>query len=417
MQVRLVSLIVFLLSSLVQAGLLEKAVQPQERLPQAVTGRPWARHTIDAGSRGADGVRVADLNSDGLPDLVTGWEEGGEVWVYLNPGVERSSHLWPKVMVGQVASPEDAVFVDVNGDEILDVVSSCEGREKTVYAHLAHADAGERLSGDQWTTAAFPATQREAWWMFCLPLEVDGKHGVDLVLGAKGRGAQVGWLESPADSTKLENWLWHPLVDVGWIMSLRHRDVDGDEDQDIIFSDRRGTERGIWWLENPGVADALGDPWPKHAIAGQDREVMFLDMGDLDGDGLEDMVCAAKQDDVVFAKRLATLSPRWEEEVIPMPTGVGTGKGVAIGDLDADQAVDLVVSCENARGTIGVFWLRKSENDHWIAKDISGAAEGIKFDRIELLDLDGDMDLDVVTCEETDNLGVIWYENPAFERW
>ena len=194
MQVRLVSLIVFLLSSLVQAGLLEKAVQPQERLPQAVTGRPWARHTIDAGSRGADGVRVADLNSDGLPDLVTGWEEGGEVWVYLNPGVERSSHLWPKVMVGQVASPEDAVFVDVNGDEILDVVSSCEGREKTVYAHLAHADAGERLSGDQWTTAAFPATQREAWWMFCLPLEVDGKHGVDLVLGAKGRGAQVGWL-------------------------------------------------------------------------------------------------------------------------------------------------------------------------------------------------------------------------------
>ena len=37
-------------------------------------------------------------------------------------------------------------------------------------------------------------------------------------------------------------------------------------------------------------------------------------------------------------------------------------------------------------------------------------------DRIELLDLDGDGDLDVLTCEERQNkngLGVIWYENPA----
>ena len=27
-------------------------------------------------------------------------------------------------------------------------------------------------------------------------------------------------------------------------------------------------------------------------------------------------------------------------------------------------------------------------------------------------DLDDDGDLDVITCEETSNLGVIWYENP-----
>ena len=33
-----------------------------------------------------------------------------------------------------------------------------------------------------------------------------------------------------------------------------------------------------------------------------------------------------------------------------------------------------------------------------------------KFDRLELLDLDEDGDLDVLTCEKRDNLGVIWYE-------
>ena len=43
--------------------------------------------------------------------------------------------------------------------------------------------------------------------------------------------------------------------------------------------------------------------------------------------------------------------------------------------------------------------------------EISGGA-GIKFDLVELVDLDGDEDLDVLTCEESANLGVIWYENP-----
>ena len=43
--------------------------------------------------------------------------------------------------------------------------------------------------------------------------------------------------------------------------------------------------------------------------------------------------------------------------------------------------------------------------------DIGGSV-GYKFDRLELLDLDQDGDLDVLTCEERDNLGVVWYENP-----
>ena len=52
----------------------------------------------------------------------------------------------------------------------------------------------------------------------------------------------------------------------------------------------------------------------------------------------------------------------------------------------------------------------------WDWHQLSGP-KGIKFDRIELLDIDGDGDLDVLTCEEnygtnSQGLGVIWYENP-----
>ena len=58
--------------------------------PNPVLATPWPRHTIDATSRGADGARLGDVNRDGRPDLVTGWEEGGVVRVYLPPSPTES---------------------------------------------------------------------------------------------------------------------------------------------------------------------------------------------------------------------------------------------------------------------------------------------------------------------------------------
>lgn len=63
----------------------------------------------------------------------------------------------------------------------------------------------------------------------------------------------------------------------------------------------------------------------------------------------------------------------------------------------------------------GVFWLSydKSPADkQWTDHDIGGAL-GLKYDRFEMIDLDGDGDLDLMSCEERDQLGVFWYENPT----
>ena len=53
-----------------------------------ISDAQWKRHIIDDSSRGADGVRVEDVNGDGYLDLTTGWEEGGVVRVTLNPDPE-----------------------------------------------------------------------------------------------------------------------------------------------------------------------------------------------------------------------------------------------------------------------------------------------------------------------------------------
>ena len=379
---------------------------------------PWTRHVVDDSSRGADGVRLKDVNGDGLPDITTGWEEGGVTRVYLHPGPAKVRSPWPRVTVGKTPSVEDAVFADLDGDGAVDVISSCEGKTRKIFVHWAPKKPEDYLDARRWTTEAVPAAADYTKWMFALPLRGDGRRGTDLVVGAKGDDALVGVLKAPRVPRNLDEWSLKKWAPAGWIMLLAAADVDADGDQDVVFSDRKRAARGIYWLENPG--DSSSDTtWNRHPLGAIDREVMFLDIADLDADGTDEVVVAVRPDEIHVLSPTAEPTSPWGNQTIrpEYPDGLGTAKGVCVGDLDRDGRLDLVYSCEHAHPPKrGVAWLHNcpsKEGGSWKTRDISGP-EGIKFDRIELIDLDSDGDLDVLTCEERHNgrgLGIIWYEN------
>ena len=391
---------------------------PPEAPPVEQAAGPWKRHTIDNSSRGADGVRLGDANGDGLMDIATGWEEGGVVRVYLNPGPDKAKAKWPAVTVGKAKNVEDAVFVDIDGDGALDVVSSCEGKTRTMFVHWAPKDKAKYLDADSWTTEPIPATVGKQMWMYCLPMQINDKRGVDLVVGSKGKGAAVGWLESPDDPRKLTEWKYHKIVDAGWIMSIRSAKIDADDRADILVSDRKGKSAGVYWLARKN------DAWKRSDISRVSHEFLFLDAS-RHADGRVDVIIASTRNGKIvrYARAglyndsgEATNNIEWTKTSIANPFGVGNGKAVAIADIDADGTLDLVHTANNGgnRKHPGVTWIPGgvSVARPRDAQNISGP-QGVKFDRIELVDLDGDGDLDVITCEERDNLGVIWYENPT----
>lgn len=377
---------------------------------------PWKRHIIDDSSRGADGTRLADVNGDGLSDIATGWEQGGVTRVYLNPGPLKSKAKWPAVTVGKTPNVEDAVFVDLDNDGAVDVVSSCEGRTRTMFVHWAPKKKSDYLNPKKWKTAPLPASLGKMMWMFALPMDIDGKNGIDLVGSAKGGGAEIGWFESPDNPRDLSAWKYHTLRKSGWIMSLVKTDMDGDGDEDIVATDRKGKNSEALWLENPGRNGNIRKPWKTHHIGGRGREMMFLELFDLDGDGLQDIISSVRPKMIAFFKRQDALGRNWQPHYQTLPENSGGSKCVSAGDIDLDGQPDLVFSCERATPPMsGVMWLEYSESPSetkWKAHDISGP-KGVKHDLIPLIDLDGDGDLDAITCEESTNLGVIWYENPA----
>ncbi|QDT66790.1 FG-GAP repeat domain-containing protein [Calycomorphotria hydatis] len=367
------------------------------------SAQEWQLHSIDNVGKGADGVRFTDVNHDGLLDIACGWEEAHETRAYLHPGANHVRKPWPKVVVGKSGRVEDAVFCDLDGDGAFDVISASE--DKKILIHWAPEPSDDFLNPSAWETSVIPSSVGIHNWMITVPLQIDGKHGPDLL--AAGKGNQVVWFESPPDARILSDWKMHVISEKGgWTMGLTAVDMDADGDLDALMSIRT-MNPGVRWLENPGPKSDQTKPWLVHEIGPSDTAMGFVSVADLDQDEILDVVSPAMSEKKLFIYRgmdhSATL---WETIEVQLPKD--RNKGIAIGDVNNDEKTDLVVSQEFAE----IYILQHDgdiKNGNW---DLQKIASGGKFDDITLYDVDNDGDLDVFTTDERGRQ-VIWCENPT----
>jgi hypothetical protein len=396
----------------------------------------WQMWVIDASGNGADGVHTGDMNRDGFIDVVSGWEQSGELMLYLNPGPESVRHLkaWHRIDVSggvTIKGIEDAAFADLDLDGFDDaVLSSIESDTQTLGIHWL---AGENLEDPGDWRGVNLAPHKRAGYMKARAAQIDGVGGADIVSGTKaidGKMASIFWFKAPQESESGDLGPWQRFyvggVDVKTV-TLVIKDMDADGRLDIVFSGRRG----VGWFRNPGYQSLGISPgtavWERIVITPSGSEFTFCDHI---VDRMEDMIVATSHDSGMVAKwlkRLDDTGRHWAEYPITsasLRSEKQSGlkfviKGVACGYVDADDRIDVVFT-GSGHGH-GVFMMTPrtdiASGLPWDLVNLTPYAAYMKYDNLRLVDIDADGDLDILTTEEgagvfTPGKGVLWLENP-----
>ena len=325
----------------------------------------WQRHAIDDLPYRAMFIHAADLNQDGLPDLVAGG------WWWTHPGTLTGT--WQRHTIGEPLRNMAAIY-DFDRDGDVDIVGTeGVGASKntrfvwaendgqgtfTVHSNINYTGAGDFLQGctvleiDNHPAVALswhrdgggihalmvPAKRAEITWSSRLlsttvssppqgedlaPGDIDRDGDLDLLLGDV-------WLRQDANT-----WSTQRLgkITEGEPDRVDLVDVNGDGRLDAVMALEKGTN--VWWFAGP--ADPTG-PWTQHKIGTIAGQGFSMDTVDVDNDGDPDVIIGehrGKTENRVVVFENTKQGATWKQHVIDK------GPKDQIDHHDGTQAVDM----------------------------------------------------------------------------
>lgn len=358
-------------------------------LPPSFRERTIATDAVDASS-----VFAADLDSDGDLDVLSASRQDTIAW-YENdgstpPGFRR------RVVTSDLRVPLAVSAADVDGDQDPDVLSASFG-DNTIAWH-------ENLHGEQGSQELFVAHVVSTTAMGAAAVsaaDLDGDGDTDL-LSASRLDGKVAWYEQRPAVDRAEQGKGvaeivfdeHVLTTAAALAtSVQAGDFDGDGDLDVVVA--ASGDDSILWFENDCNAPPCTVPgFAEGVISDTAIEVRAVFAADLDADGDDDVVAASSGDDTVaWFEFQGGVTPTFTRHVISASTV--SADGVQVTDVDGDADLD-VVSISAGTGDVQTHdelsWFESDgaadpdlTEEHVIATVASGAQSVTTAD----LDMDG----------------------------
>jgi len=221
---------------------------------------------------------------------------------------------------------------------------------------------------------------------------------------------------------------------------VRCTDVDRDGDLDVVVLRSGSASFDISWQENPlpdGAAAAAF--WPQNDRPGPivrpigESEAGFdmIEIGDLDGDGLDDVLAVVQADSLLrwFRRPLDPAEQTFPWDVFNMVQySTLTPTAMDIAEVDVNGQLGVVAA---AGGHIRWFKpLDDSPFEHWSEQFVVsdsmigdssatvGSSPFFPINSVHAVDIDDDGRLDIVATfdrEGTDNDLIVWFQNTEIE--
>ena len=341
-------------------------------------------------------VFAADVDGDGAEDVLStsAADYDADVSWYRNEG--QGVFGPQRVITLEVTLPYAVAAADIDGDGDMDVLSASygEGDVDDTVAWYENTDGqgtfgeqkvlGEHVGGASAVTTA----------------DLDGDGDLDVVFGTLGYyTGQVAWFENQGGGQFGTSR--QVTQDVDGVESLDAADLDGDGDLDLIsasFYDNK-----VAWYPNQGGGVFGAQQLLAEDVAGATAALA----ADLDGDGDFDLALSGFMDDLIAWSENTDGQGTFAAPAVVSQAGAIGVETVAVGDLDGDGDLDALA----ASVLDGVFsWFENidGQGDFGPQRPIGQPDLGAIY--IEAADLDGDDDLDVLTCNVT-TATVAWHEN------
>jgi hypothetical protein len=412
----------------------------------------WTRHDIDTNWPRQIAVTAADLNLDGRLDVIVGPAESAGRLVWYEAPAEAAAGRWTTHLIDDGAAYLHTFkAADINNDGVLEVIAAemHQSEKKRVLVYY-------RQKG-KWQQQAIAATGSHN-----LRIADIGSDGDIDIVGANWGGPhhplemwenlivdrpkkEPGWSYQQVDARRAR---WGDFAAPSWnrYFGLAFGDVNGDRRLDIAA--------GRYFYRNPGRE---GAPWPRVDFGRNVDAMLITEIGGRAGviaEALPDVFWMRPRDGQGSAwdavrigsvpatehvnsqgYALAQIVRGGRPEVLltgaggiysfEIPDRPGSGEwrrtriaadtseeGIAPADYDGDGLVDVAASGKEGRE---VFWFRNpgSGAPDWERRAIGKTAEWA--DRFAPADINGDGRIDVVVAEECAYWGasVYWYENPG----